>query len=166
MRCTEGTAKIEAKVVSAAVKMVSRPERRSPAVTEAQKRATTLSQGADGSTLSRGPCAQKSRKPKEAKGNRPKQQYRAETPIHPRRYWGPVRSERGACRSGLGRHLHQLRGRANNTYCRQFRGRLRKARQRLGATARDPCGTRVYRSVFCTSHKGARTVRAGVFPDV
>ena len=67
---SEGTAKTKAKAVSAAGNDSPRPERQPSVVTATATRATNLPEGGERSPiLTRGLCAQKSRKSEEAKGS-------------------------------------------------------------------------------------------------
>ena len=68
-----GTAKTEAKSLSAAGKVHPRPGQRSTVATDAETRATNLPEGAERSSiLIRGPCVRKPQKSAEVEGSPPK----------------------------------------------------------------------------------------------
>ena len=79
----EGTAKTEAKAVSAAGKNYPRAGRQSSVVTAADTRATNLPEGTEKSSIfTCGPCVRKSQNPKRQKGAHPKQRSRSGVPAH------------------------------------------------------------------------------------
>ena len=107
---TEGATKIEANAVSTIGEAAPRPARRSTVETEADTRATNITEGAElSSILMRGRVRENHGDPKTRKEAHRKQHYQCWDTSPPKPTPGSVKSKCEARRPGLGRYRVHLR---------------------------------------------------------